>query len=199
MREKLQLINDRFINPYKMQSFVKTRLIKQSQTFEACGFSFKLSMDTKIEDGTEIEVFMGFDGFFYAEPVADIEEKLAKLKKEAEDRERVRQEMLEAQVLEAKTFNEALLPDVKWVPAIKDVVSGLTERSDGSGKNKRTVIHVLLKEDVSKGRLHRLAGHFLCSSNALQNGNNYTDTGREYTSSKVTCKACLKIIASLKD
>lgn len=101
----------------------------------------------------------------------------------------------------AQAFNAQFEIPVKWTVGMKDVLSGLSESSDGTGRNRRTVEHILLTEDLSDGRLKRSAGSFLCSSSPLQDGKKwsdqveekwYDDDGIEYQP-QVNCKSCLKI------
>jgi len=81
---------------------------------------------------------------------------------------------------------------VKWTTAIKEVLSGLSAKSNGTGRNKATVEHILLLENMKVGRLKRGAGDFLCSNSRAIWGAGYTDM-----TSMVTCKACLAIAERL--
>src|SRR5260370_26654878 len=49
-------------------------------------------------------------------------------------------------------FNEKIKLPVPWTTGIKMVLSGLSERSNGDGESKRTVLHILLTSDLSRGR-----------------------------------------------
>jgi hypothetical protein len=54
---------------------------------------------------------------------------------------------------------------LRWSTAQKNVVSGLSERSNGDGMNRATVTHLVTLDDISKGRLHRKADDLLCGKN----------------------------------
>lgn len=79
----------------------------------------------------------------------------------------------------------------KWKAQIKEVLSGLSENSNGAGWKKNTVIHVQLLEDFKRGRLSRNKGDYLCSPKKVPN---WGDSGNYI---EVTCKACLKRAAAL--
>ena len=51
----------------------------------------------------------------------------------------------------------------KFVVDIKPVLSGLLEKSNGSGSSKATVRHIILKQNIEDGRLKRNSNEFLCS------------------------------------
>lgn len=98
----------------------------------------------------------------------------------------------------AKQTNEKLHIPVKWTSGFKSVISGLTESSNCNGTNRRSVIHVLLEEDIHEGSFKRKSGSFLCTTEKGTNGKEWVDLKRtsgddegQYVS-EVTCKACLK-------
>lgn len=101
----------------------------------------------------------------------------------------------------AETANAELRLPVKWDVGIKDVLSGLTENSDGSGRNSRTVEHIILLEPLEYGRLVRDEGDFLCSSTKAGNGNRWSNQVPDFWvdgdgkpfQPPVTCKKCLEI------
>lgn len=113
-----------------------------------------------------------------------------------------------ARRLEAEAQHQeltALLP-FQFTAGIKDVLSGLSEKSWGDGRNRATVQHILLLDDYQAGRLKRRAYDFLCTSASGSNGKNWTDNKREswvdlegveYVA-PITCKACLKIVDTFK-
>ncbi|WP_254440441.1 hypothetical protein [Xanthomonas vasicola] len=96
----------------------------------------------------------------------------------------------------------------RWSPAIKDVLSGLSESSWGDGRNRSTVEHILLLEPLADGRLTRDAGDFLCTARSGSNGKRWSSgaegsvavdgDGQPYPA-KVTCKTCLKLAARWRD
>lgn len=90
---------------------------------------------------------------------------------------------------ESASFNAALAIPYKWRPAHRIVLSGLLEHSNGDGRRRNTVIHVMFDEDVKIGRLKRKAGQFLCSTHTDAFGSE-----PDYRASEghpVTCKQCL--------
>lgn len=79
----------------------------------------------------------------------------------------------------------------EWEGRIKEVISGLSESSNGDGWKKNTVIHVRLLEDFKRGRFSRNSGDYLCSPKKVSNWGD----GGIYTT--VTCKTCLQRAVSL--
>lgn len=93
----------------------------------------------------------------------------------------------------AKDFNAALRIPVRWDPAFKVSVNACG-RSYGSGARSNAVDHVLLREDLTIGRIKRKAGDLLCEASP--------DWVNDYDMKKVypvTCRACLKIAARFKE
>lgn len=105
-----------------------------------------------------------------------------------------------ARLAHARAFNARIGLPVEWSPGIKDVLSGLSERSSGNGCNRATVVHVVLREAFQAGRLVRQAGDLLCTSASGSNGRRWAgdprvaSEGHEHTAA-VTCKACLRLAA----
>lgn len=79
----------------------------------------------------------------------------------------------------------------KWEGRIKEVLSGLSENSNGDGWKKNTVVHVRLLEDFKRGRFSRNKGDYLCSPKKTSNWGD----GGIYDA--VTCKSCLQRAAIL--
>jgi hypothetical protein len=88
---------------------------------------------------------------------------------------------------------------------IKDVLSGLSENSNGDGHNRRTVIHLVVKSsigieaEVRIGKLRRESGEFLCTRNvgkqwSGQKTERRLDANGEEYMPKVTCKECLRLM-----
>jgi len=102
---------------------------------------------------------------------------------------------------EAEAFNRRIQLPIEWVIGIKDVLSGLSSRSNGDGRNRATVEHILLQEDLKVGRLHRKAGDFLCTQPSGNNGKQYATQPAEHRHDgegqpfrpKVTCRKCLAL------
>lgn len=114
-----------------------------------------------------------------------------------EERDRLRRN---AHRDESAAFNSTIRLPVKWDVGIKDVLSGLTERSLGDGRNRATVEHIYLFEPIVRGRLRRNAGDFLCSTRG-QNGKQWSGRQQERFfdgdgtpyQPKVTCSKCIEI------
>jgi len=106
----------------------------------------------------------------------------------------------------AETENAKLLIPVRWTSGHKTVLSGLSENSWGNGENARSVVHVLLLEDIEDGRFKREANSFLCTTASGTDGRDWT--GNRETSdvgvngdfvSCITCRSCLKLAARWTD
>lgn len=108
--------------------------------------------------------------------------------------------------VEAEAINAGIKLPVGWTVAIKDVLSGLSERSNGDGRSKSTVNHIYLKEDFEFGRIKRKSTDLLCTSPSGTNGKRWAQQseeaacfdgdGNRYTP-PVTCKQCLKIVENV--
>ena len=128
----------------------------------------------------------------------EAERRLAAERAEAEQRDELNRASAEAQA-----FNERIRLPVRWSVGIKDVLSGLSARSHGDGRNRATVEHILLEQDLDAGRLRRKAGDFLCTSRGGSNGKQYaaqpvevrTDGDGQSFAPKVTCRRCLSLAA----
>ncbi len=100
---------------------------------------------------------------------------------------------------DAEKTNNSLNIPVQWTSGFKSVLSGLSEKGWGNGVNKKSVVHILLKEDIKEGNFKRNAGSFLCTTKGGNDGLRYVDLERlscdEQGSyiSEITCKTCLKI------
>lgn len=101
---------------------------------------------------------------------------------------------------EAQIANAAIALPVRWEPAIKPVISGLSEASAGNGANRSTVTHIRLIDPLARGRLYRNAGDMLCSTNGhngsfadLEAGDMRIDGEGNTYPAKITCKKCLQI------
>lgn len=121
--------------------------------------------------------------------------------KPSHEADRLADEARDAERLaEAIAFNARLRLPVRWVSAIKDVLSGLSPSSWGDGRNRATVNHILLLETLTVDRLTRTAGDFLCTAASGSNGRRYSQPETQITgaaksafTSKITCKRCLEL------
>lgn len=183
-------VSEPYINPHWLNSFRPVRAFKHNNQVVIDGVALAFIADSSIPDGVEVEIYLGSRDF-YAEAVSDIEARRSAYKKDAEEANaRAKAEAVQRKN-ESALFNNSLNIPVKWISGIKDVLSGLTEKSNGDGHNARTVYHVLLEEALSSGRLRRNAGDFLCTSNSGSNGKAWSNQKAE--GKKVTCKACLSL------
>ncbi len=147
------------------------------------------------------KVYIKLNTYFFLETE---EERAARLRKIQEQKAKEVEEerrRLNAYREDAEAFNATLHIPVQWVAGQKDVLSGLSENSNGDGRNKATVEHIMLKEDLQDGRLVRKAGAFLCTAESGSNGKQWSgkpeniayDGNNKPYQPKITCKACLKI------
>lgn len=150
--------------------------------------------------GASVQVWINHQGWFVCATDADLDAEAAESLKRSEAADREHRELLNAKRAEAEVFNARIRLPVKWKPGMKDVLSGLTESSMGTGRNRSTVEHIYLLEPLVAGRLARDAGDFLCTSASGSNGKRWSSEvteaidgdGHRY-SPKVTCKACLTL------
>ncbi len=123
-----------------------------------------------------------------------------------QEEERQQKAALDMKLMQqAQERNARLYIPVRWTSGFKSVISGLTENSSGNGINRRTVIHVLLLEDIRDGRLVRNEGDFLCTAAGGSNGklwvNPATHSDGEYGPyvCEITCKQCIKAALRWQD
>ncbi len=122
-------------------------------------------------------------------------------------------ERLKSDIGHAKSFDRALkqyerlkgLP-FDWHIDIKQILSGLSANSNGTGDNDRTVFHVVVDNDCKIGRFSRVKGEFLCT--AKSGAPNWTTQNYQHVIKvagvrvktipyEVTCKTCHERINSL--
>lgn len=92
----------------------------------------------------------------------------------------------EKQQEEDDNFNKSLNIPFEYELGYKVVLSGLLDGSNCNGSSKKTVSHIILKEDYSEGRFKRVSGDFLCKAKDSKMWNEKSD-------GRVTCSQCLKI------
>ena len=109
---------------------------------------------------------------------------------ECAQRERKRNE-------QAKVFNASLGIPVPFRPAQKIVLNGCYE-GNGSGARRGSVEHVLLKADLSVGRIKRTEGQLLCGASHGSFGvsADYDTEDRVYA---ISCKRCIEIAARFRN
>jgi hypothetical protein len=151
--------------------------------------------------GTAITLWLNGAGHFVCTPTQELQREQAERAAAEEARRAAVRQAHNRQREQARTFNATLKVPVKWVPGIKDVLSGLSERSVGDGRNRATVEHILLLEPLQDGRLKRAAGDFLCSSNPRMNGKRWSgqpgsvafDEDGGAFAPAVSCEHCLRL------
>jgi hypothetical protein len=157
--------------------------------------------DAALPAGTEVQVTLSASGFFQAVSVADLAAEREEFLRAEDMREQSRRMAQNATRAAAEEANAEIRLPVKWDVGIKDVLSGLTESSNGCGRNSRTVEHIILLEPLEFGRLVRDEGDFLCSSSKADNGKRWSGQvaeqwvdgdGNTYQP-PVTCKKCLEV------
>lgn len=172
-----------------------------SQSVNLEGQVLRLADPQAIQLVSSQKVYVTLLSQFYLQTEAEYQETLCKARERIAREKQQWKEQLNQARTEAEAFNSTLHIPVRWVPGIKDVLSGLTENSWGDGHNAATVQHIMLKEDLQDGRLVRYRGDFLCTSASRSNGQNIAGQpeslacdgdGNEYQP-KVTCKTCLKL------
>lgn len=176
-------------------------IVSADATITVEGVALRLRGD-RPPTGAAVQVWLNAAGFFVCATEAEIEQAAEerRAKRAAEDAQR--RARLDALRDEARAFNAGITLPVQWDVGIKDVLSGLSEGSWGDGRNKATVEHIYLLEDFEAGRFKRRKGDFLCTSASGNNGKRWSTTverahdgaGAPYQP-KVTCKACLRLVA----
>lgn len=200
-----QLIAPPFLDPRVMNIRQKEATVINSSSVRIDDQVFSLADPSEIELYPSQKVFILLLHHFYLETEEEQKEK----QRQAEERQQKEREerciLLNKRREEAESFNAQLHIPVIWASGLKDVLSGITDYGRQDGRNKATVNHILLQEDLKDGKLHRKKGDFLCSSSAKQNGKRWLSSsdesaiswtfdgnGNEYQA-KVTCKSCLQI------
>lgn len=188
------LVAPQFLDPRWMNQFRGGRL---AGVVNDAGVVVVQGQELPLKDGKEVlapgtHVQVWVDFHFVCATSADIQAQEVARKALAEQQARQHKADLERRHAEDLAFNRSLKLPVKWHPDIKDVLSGLSEKSDGSGRNRATVLHIRLREDLQDGRLRRSAGDMLCTSNSKNNGRQWY--GQPYEESgRVTCVRCLAL------
>ena len=202
MHRRLQLATG-FINPFWLRMVANKTLqgIVDSQgaiVIEGELLVFKEAEQT-LSPGTQVMVSVS-DWITCTTLDEHLREKDQRAQRQAEE-DRLQREKRSGNKQQAEAFNAGLNIPVLWSVGIKDVLSGLSEHSNGDGYNRSTVHHVVLEQDLRAGKLKRDKGDFLCTSASRNNGKNWSGSkasafpdgnGGTYAP-KVTCKACLAL------
>lgn len=205
--ESYQLESTRFVNPSLVSAARRgdaEGLVEDSQVHFANGESYGFENDAP-NDGTEVAIRVR-DGSLVAVPKDRLEswkkekkrdQQHAKALEEREQRRRKNEKRREAERFWER-FDIPFNHDV----AIKNVMSGLSRGSSGTGRNKSTVEHLYAKESFTDGRLSREAEQYVCDPSAhLSHAEYGSGTGERRTDGEgesyippVTCSQCLKIM-----
>ncbi len=151
--------------------------------------------------GTDVQVFLGGDGRVVCESLA---EQALRCQEHHERQRQDAQRESQARAVarqRAEEVNASIHLPGRWAVGIKDVLSGLSAGSNGSGRNRSTVQHVLLLEDLDLGRLRRQAGQFLCDSLSAPQAKQWAakrvepcqDEHGPPCMPEVTCQRCLAL------
>lgn len=179
------MIDPRVSLPQRFESQYVSGAIKSEY------YTFVPTEPHSLKDGDEVVVRILMSGFYVAELKSAViarehEARLQRENLEGQERERKRRIQEEGRAFNA--YLAKVLP-FKWSLGINDVLSGLSESSNGDGRNKKTVMHIRLLENFKMGRLKRSESDFLCG----RNGKNWSGQADEKHDERVTCKECLKI------
>lgn len=202
---RIELRSPEFLNPLWFNNVInKNHLTKvKNDSLELDGVTLKVK--NPLPDGTELRVF--FDRNFYAVLESEYQDDIKlkqTAKKEADEK---RRKSLNQRREEASAFNSTINLPVEWRISQKEVLSGLSERSNGDGCYKNTVHHIELLTALNAGRLQRQPHDFLCTAKKGSNGKSWSDAnygityqdgdGNTYTP-RPTCKQCLKLIEKFR-
>lgn len=193
-----------FMDPFWFNTVkygVHETVVTPSGRIELKGVTLAFENDEEILPvGTCVRVQL--NRWFECEPTADYEARYASYREAQALKDAARKEVLNARRATAEVTNAGIELPVLWEPAVKDVLSGLSEKSSGTGTNRATVQHIRLLGALTEGRLVRLAGDMLCTSAGGTNGKGwsnetaalcYDGDGQCYPA-PVTCKKCLSLV-----
>lgn len=198
-----QLEGPPFLDPFwfnRMRQGQHAAVVSPGGVVSVEGVPLRLRGDAPAP-GEAVRVWITSAGYFVCATLDEIERE-AQAQRDAQALEaQQRREQLNALRADAETFNARIALPVRWDVGIKDVLSGLSERSWGDGRSKATVEHIYLLEPLVDGRLSRLAGDFLCTAAGGTNGKRWSTKAVERCHDgegtpyqpKVTCKACLAL------
>ena len=205
-----KLITPSFIDPRwfnEMRSGKHKATVIDAQSVQVKGQTLRLANPAEVQLVPGRETYVILQGNFYLETDEEYQERQRKLEElHKAEQEHTRTSLNEIRA-RAELFNAKIYIPVAWKVGIKDVLSGLSERSMGNGRNAATVEHIWLQEDLHEGRLQRKKGDFLCTAASGSNGKQWSaqteethvdGDGKPYQP-KVTCQACLKIAQRWND
>lgn len=194
-----EFLDPRWFN--QMRGGPQTGIVIDAQSVQAHGVTLRLSNpgEVMLIPGQRAYIILSRNFILETQDEHDERERRAK-ETEARRQEEYRTRLNRLRE-DAERFNATLHIPARWVPGMKDVLSGLSANSMGNGRNAATVEHIWLREALHDGKFHRECGDFLCTSAGGSNGKQWSaqtesvvfdGEGRRYQP-KVTCKVCLKI------
>ena len=116
------------------------------------------------------------------------------------EQEQRRKDILEEKKVQAAAFYSGYKFPFNYSVSITGHLNGLKEHSGGNGLTRSTVIHLMIMNDFSEGKLKRRNRDKMCLSSGKNYADSNTDTHYSYDSNNlpylpaVTCKKCLEII-----
>jgi hypothetical protein len=194
MAEQIEIFPDRILSPEWFNrnagKSITAEVIAATLIVDGESFSFRGEAPP---DGRVMRVTIGRR--FQAEMMDDYHRRLVERDK-AKKAEATKRRTDSIRRRECASYrNEKLNIPVRWDTATKPVLSGLLRNSHGDGLNRASVIHVMVNEPLTDGRLKRTSGALLCGgvgefTPSLARHHDYD--GKAYAPA-VTCKRCLTL------
>jgi hypothetical protein len=180
-----------FIDPRFMRSLPTDGVVRGNKV--VVGSAELQFVGEPMPDETVVKIFL-HNRHFACQSLAEIEETFRLAKESRKEHERQQLEVYRLRQADALAFNASLRIPVAWRPEIKPVLSGLLEHSMCNGTRSNTVVHVLLEEQLSAGRLRREKGQPLCSRDMGSFGEliGWQEQSDHHVY-RVTCKRCIEI------
>lgn len=153
----------------------------------------------RLAPGTPVQVWMR--SYIYAATEADCTAHALALKAHEREIAQAQAKALDSVRDEAAAFYRTLALPFAWTIGVKQVRSGLTERSFGDGANRNSVTHIQFTEDFAQGRLVRARGEYLCTTDRGAMGVLDSEAADPLDSAGKpfkpipTCKTCVKMLA----
>lgn len=198
-----------FVNPRllgDMSRGIVTTTTHQDYIFVG---SQKLFPSEKLIVGEAVKLGVWQRNFYlwYQSDINAYESKKEALRAERDRLSRIKkQEQINLKFRLSKNFWGNYQIPFKFEIQVKEVLSGLSEGSNGCGTKRNTKFHINLKEDYKEGRLVRKKGDFLCSNSKSKFGADWSgsigvsswDFDCDGVKRIVSCKSCLKKIERFK-
>lgn len=202
----LKLHLEGFINPIylkKIQGFgiIEVEVNEDGKVFIE-GYKWSFVKGEELKPGTKLMFWFSNSGYAY-------EYSAYKKHQKIQEESRINQKQLQIQKLDnlrdvANDFYSHYSIPFDFNCAIKDNLSGLSEKSLGNGTKKNSVIHIILLGDYKSEKISRKKGNFLCTQSKSKYGANwagakedgifFNDSKRNSYKPIPTCKKCLEIL-----